>query len=169
MSYRIVGGFEALREHPDAYVVNCIFRDMATRKMTSELLKSYGAKFTNIIHPSVSCSHVNMGIGNIIGRNVTLEAGSRIGDHNVILHNSVIAHDTRIGSYCFIGHHCTIQGFNTIGDCVYLGAGTTTVPGIKIGSGSRSGINSSLCLDLQMDSVVISSPSRNLKCQTSPN
>ena len=102
-SLSILGGFSWLADHPECFVVNSISRTCSLRYHTTSLLQSFGARFCNLIDPSVNTNGVSIGVGNVIGKNVILEPGASLGNHNILLSSVTVAHDSSIGDYNFFG------------------------------------------------------------------
>ena len=74
--YPVVGGSEVVSNlNHDYNYVNLITRDCLTRFNTSKEVYKQGARFSNLIHPSVSLSMASVGIGNYIQENVLIQAG----------------------------------------------------------------------------------------------
>ena len=139
--HNFLGSFEAIRELGDILVVNSIARSMSIRSASTRRLVSLGARFMNLVHPSVSLSGVSLGIGNVLFRGATTHRGVKLGDHNVFLTNSIIGHDTQIGSFNFFGNGSIVNGKCSIGDFNYISPGAVLVNDIKIGSSCVVGSN----------------------------
>lgn len=143
--HMIIGGFSDVSAlSSEVRVINSIARTMQLRSKTTQLLSSYGAVFTSIVHNTALVRDSMIGVGSIIGPYVVLEAGVEIGEHCCILAGTTVGHDTRIGNYCFAGHGTHIQGHVHIMDEVFLGSGSNILPGVSIGRSATIGINATV-------------------------
>jgi sugar O-acyltransferase (sialic acid O-acetyltransferase NeuD family) len=105
----------------------CLY-NMDKMKERYNLLQGYNIpheRLINFVHPLAFTSpDLQLGTGNVILSNSTIQAGVRLGDSNIINSNVTIEHDTSIGNGNFfsasvcvgakvkIGNHCFI-GLNT--------------------------------------------------------
>src|SRR3954468_3646747 len=104
----VIGGFsvvpDLLERDGDAYFVNLITGSTLARHETSVELHQLGCRFTNLVHPSVDLTDVEMGVGNYIQDGVVLQAGVQIGDNSSIHVGAIVAHESTVGTSCFIAH-----------------------------------------------------------------
>lgn len=105
-------------------------------------VKKMGYEMPNVIDPSASIDTEEIGEGNIILANSSIEAHCRIGDGNIIWQNVVLPHHnqvgdfnnlapsvslsgySKIGSHCFVGNNVCIKNRTELSDYVYVGAGS---------------------------------------------
>ncbi len=156
--YEILGGFDFLNDKPEIYVVNGIFRNSEVRRLSIDRLNSCGARFINLIHPTVLCNTRNMGIGNIIDRYTILHRGSEIGDHNMMLTSVVIGHDTVVGNSNFFGHKVVVNGHSEISNFCFFGAGVIVGPSVQIGSNSTIGMGAIVTSNIKPSSRLMARP-----------
>lgn len=164
--YRILGGFNWLEENntEELYVINSIARTCEIRKESTLRLKSYGAKFTNLIHPSVNINYCNsIGIGNIIFEYTALKINSSIGDHNMLLNGVILGHDSVVGSYCFFGHNSVCQGNTKINNSTFIGSGSNILPSLTIKEGVTLSIGAILTCDAKSHHTYFGNPARGIK------
>ena len=161
----IHGGFECLDGlDPKEYsFVNLITRDAETRFETSKFVAEKGFSFCNFVHPSVDLAGVDLGSGNYIQRNVTLQIGVKLGDNVCINSGTVVSHETTVGSSSFIAPGVTIAGLVEIGDGVLVGAGATVLPRTKLGKWSVIGAGSVVVKDVAPHLVVAGVPARTVR------
>ena len=157
--YSILGGFEWIKSNSGFYIINSIARTTSLRKKTTKKLIDHGAKFTNLVHPTVSLKGVKMGHGNIIGKNVILESGVELGNHNMILANSVLGHDSKVGDYNFFGINTILQGFVKVENMVFFGARSLVEPNIHIESNALVMAGSNVFSDVPQEYMVVNRPS----------
>lgn len=163
--YPVFGGSDYIQTitDPDVRFVNLITRDCMTRHRTSCEAISYGAKFTNLIHPKVDLEMVSIGVGNYIQENVILQAGVTVGNNSSVHIGSLVGHESVIGHSVFIAHGCNISGLVEIADGVFVGAGVTILPRVKIGAWSVIGAGSVVRKDVPPFSMVVGNPAKVVK------
>ena len=160
--YKILGGFDWISKFKnEVYVINSIARNTKIRKLSNKKLEILGAKFINLIHPSVKLEHCkSIGKGNIIFENSSLKINSEIGNHNMILSRLILGHDSVMGSYCFAGHNSICQGGVKIEDQVFLGSGCNISNSININKGAVIAIGAILLRDAKSNYTYIGNPAK---------
>lgn len=119
-------------EAEDEFV--CCIGNSSVRKSIMENLKSKGAVFTTLIHPTaVLADSCILGEGVIIYPFALISDNAVIGDGGIINMYSSVAHDSKLGTYCTISAHCDITGMCTLGNNVFMGTTSNIVPGTKVG------------------------------------
>jgi len=86
-----------------------------------------------------------------------------ISNNSSIHIGAMIGHESYIGNSSFIAHGCNLSGFTIIEDGVFLGAGVTTVPRIRIGKWSVIGAGCIVTRDIPPYSVAVGNPARVVK------
>ena len=130
--YHFLGAFDVISQFPAAYIVNTISRSSYLRFSSTQRLLSLGARFTNLLHPSIQIKGSITGVGNIIFSGVHIELGSSIHSHNLFLKNVIIGHDSVVSSYCFLGHNAVVNGHSAIADYCFVGANSVLGPSVNI-------------------------------------
>lgn len=118
----------------------------AAKEKVVNLMRSRGAVFETIIHPSSNIGdYVKMGEGCYIHGDIS--ANARLGNFVCVM-NALVGGSSVIGDYCtvtgyaniagaklgkrvFVGSHAVILGNVTVGDDVFVGAGSVVVKNIK--------------------------------------
>lgn len=161
----IHGGFDCLDglSAKEYSFVNLITRDAETRFETSKFVADRGFSFCNFVHPSVDLAGVDLGNGNYIQRNVTLQIGVKLGDNVCINSGTVVSHETSIGSSTFIAPGVTIAGLVQIGDGVLVGAGATVLPRTQVGDWSVVGAGCVVTENVHPHSVVVGVPGKAIR------
>jgi len=131
--YKILGGFDYILENEGVRVVNSISRNCQLRVESTRKLISLGAKFINLIHPTVLVDQMSIGVGNVIDRGSILHRGVSLGDHNMLLTGVVIGHDSVVGDLNFMGHNVVLNGHSKIGSSSFFGANSVLGPSVSIG------------------------------------
>lgn len=162
--YKILGGFDWISKNKnDVFVVNSIARNTTKRKNSTLKLIENGAKFINLIHPSVNSRHCkSIGEGNIIFENTFLKINSEIGDFNMILSGFILGHDSVMGSYCFAGHNSVCQGHTIIRDSVFLGSACNILPQITVNEKATISNGSVLLQNAKANFTYIGNPAKGI-------
>jgi len=99
-----------------------------------EILKSKGAKFINLIHPTAIISKsAQVGIGNILSPSCQIGPNSVVGDFNILTSYSCISHDCKVGNFNSFST-CIVCGHAIIGNNNSFYIRSTVVPNITIGN-----------------------------------
>ena len=138
--------FEEIWElyNPSEYSMVIAFigkRMLMERKRIYEKAEKMGYEMENIIHSSASISSDKIAGGNIIMERVIVAPFSQIGKGNIMWSNATVQHHNvigdfnvlapnvspsgfvKIGNHCFIGNNCTIKNRMEIADFTLVGAG----------------------------------------------
>ena len=108
----------------------------ALKRKIVGILKSKGAKFATIIHPTALLSpFAHYGEGFIMFPYSKLSCNSTVGDFVTLL-STPIGHDNVIGEYTVISGGCNIVRNVKIGKDVFLAAGVCIAQDVVIGDGA---------------------------------
>jgi sugar O-acyltransferase (sialic acid O-acetyltransferase NeuD family) len=163
--YPVLGGVEWFST-PEAKETKAVIAigDNKVRKKVAEKAEAYGAKFCNIIHPSVIMTpYVKLGKGVIIAAGCILTNNITIGDHVIINLDVTIGHDTVIESFVSLAPGVHINGNNKIEEGVYVGSGAVTIQNIKIGKWSIIGAGAVVIKDIPEKVVAVGMPAKPIK------
>jgi sugar O-acyltransferase (sialic acid O-acetyltransferase NeuD family) len=123
----------------------CLYH-MNKMKERFALLQSYKImpeRFINFIHPLAYISpDLQVGTGNVILSNSTIQAGIQIGNNNIINSNVTIEHDTKIGHGNFISACACIGAHVNIDNNCFIGLNASVRENIKIGENVFVGMHS---------------------------
>lgn len=129
------------------------------RKIVS-IMKSKGAKFATIIHPTAMISEfAHYGEGFIAFPYSKFSCNSMAGDFVTLL-STPIGHDNTIGDYSVISGGCNIVRNVKIGKDVFIGAGVCIAQDVSIGDGCYLGIGSVIVKDVPDNSKTFGNPAR---------
>jgi sugar O-acyltransferase (sialic acid O-acetyltransferase NeuD family) len=163
----VVGGFDVvpaiLDDDPDARFVNLITGSTAARYETSAELAKLGCRFTNLVHPSIELTDVELGIGIYIQEGVILQAGVTVGNNSSIHIAALIAHESTVGSSVFVAHACSVSGEVTIGDGTFVGTNATIIPRRTIGEWATVGAGSVVTKDVARGATAVGNPARQIR------
>jgi sugar O-acyltransferase (sialic acid O-acetyltransferase NeuD family) len=163
----VLGGFSVvpgiLEDDPHARFVNLITGSTKARFETSAELVRLGCRFTNLVHPSIDLTDVELGVGNYIQDGVILQAGVVIGNNSSVHIASLIAHESVLGNSVFVAHACSVSGEVTIDDGVFVGTNATLIPRLTIGRWATVGAGSVVTKDVAAGATAVGSPARSVR------
>lgn len=132
----------------------------ALKRKIVGLLKSKGAKFATVIHPTALLSpFAHYGEGFIMFPYSKLSCNSTVGDFVTLL-STPIGHDNIIGEYSVISGGCNIVRNVKIGKDVFLAAGVCIAQDVVIGDGAYLGLGSVVLKDVEAGKKVFGNPAR---------
>lgn len=130
-------------EEGDVFIV--ANASVTLRKQFSDYLKTKGASFINLIHPTcLIASTSGMGIGNILSPYCQIGPLARVGDFNIMTSNTMISHDCKVGDFNSFST-VIVCGHVTIGNENNFYIRSTVIPHITIGD--RCIIQSGMIVD----------------------
>lgn len=112
------------------------------RSAIVEKILELGYELENVIDSSAAVDTTNIGYGNIILANASIEAHCEVGNCNIIWQNVVMPHHNKVGSFnnlapsvslsgysqvgshCFVGNNVCVKNRVVIHDYAYIGAGS---------------------------------------------
>jgi sugar O-acyltransferase (sialic acid O-acetyltransferase NeuD family) len=159
--YRCIGTISGYQ--PEAYDEFAIgIGDPVAKKKTVELLVARGARFIQLIHPTVRVSrYAELGEGCVIFPYAYVGPNARIGKFLFLMKTS-IGHDAVIGDYVTISSLCGISGNVTLGSGVFLGHNATIVPGMTVGKDAFIGAGSVVIRNIKEGERVFGNPVRTM-------
>jgi sugar O-acyltransferase (sialic acid O-acetyltransferase NeuD family) len=143
-------------------VANNIASATAVRRKVVERLKDYGVVPVTLVHLSVDMRRVEIGEGTVIYEGNIISPCVTIGRHCIITFHNVIAHESRLGDFVAVAPGCVITGRIVLEEGVYIGAGATILPQVRIGAWSKVGAGSVVMKDVPARSTVWGNPARVL-------
>lgn len=134
----------------------------ATKRKEVALLKSKGAKFATIVHPTAMLSEfAKVGEGLVMFPYSKISCNTTVGDFVTLL-ATPIGHDTVIGDYSVISGGCNIVRNVVIGKDVFLAAGVCIAQDVHIGDEAFIGLGSVVLKDVPEGATVFGNPARVL-------
>lgn len=159
--YGILGSVAEWKPEPTQYFA-CALAFPDVKYKVVNLLKSRGAKFATIIHPTALVNkYAEIGEGVIMTPRSHVTADVKIGDFVSILGSS-IGHDAVVGSYSTLSGRCSVNGRAVLGERVYMGCGAMIAPSKKIGDGAKIGMGSVVISNVKAGTEVFGNPARRL-------
>ena len=133
-------------------------------EIISSIIKKYGKKPLNAIHPSTIISkYVEIGFGNLICANAVINVGTKMGAGNIINTSAIIEHDNIVGDYCQISPNATLAGYVKVNDFAFVASGATIIPKITINSHSFIAAGAVVIDDVEENVLVGGCPAKFIK------
>lgn len=131
-----------------------------TKEKIVTMLKSKGAQFATVIHPTVLISDfTTYGEGLIMYPGATLNANTVIGDFVTIL-GSGIGHDAIVEDYATISSYCGISGHTHIGKRAFLASHVIIPPSKSVGDDAYVGAGSVVVRNVPKGKRVFGNPAK---------
>ena len=120
------------------------------RRRIVEVLKSRGARFLTLIHPTAHVdSTATLGEGCIVYPFATIMNNVQIGNFVMLNLYSSAGHDTQIGDYCTFSPYATMNGFSVLEEEVFLGTHSSCWQTTASAVDPKSARNSVVTQDVQ--------------------
>lgn len=137
--------------------------DNFLRQKIGELITSKENKILNVINPSASVSkYCNMGYGNFIGRNASINPLAQIGNLCIVNTGCIIEHECKIDDYVHIAPGAVLAGNVHVGQNTFIGANSVIKQGVKIGKNVIIGAGSVIIQDIPDFKKMVGNPSREI-------
>lgn len=135
-----------------------------TKKTVAERLKTRGAIFATVVHPSaVTSTTCRMGEGVIVGTHAGPGVDSVLGDFVTLNSYSGVGHDAVIGAFTTVSGHVDVTGGTIIGEGVFIGSGASILPRVRIGDWANVGAGSLVYRSIKAGATVFAPPAKLLK------
>lgn len=134
-----------------------------TKKVIAELLKSRGAKFATLIHPTSRLGkNTTIGEGVILAARTDVTTNIKLGNFVFLNVASQVGHDCIIGDYCTLFPNSSVAGGSVLGDGVTVGTSAATYPGVKVGEYATIGMNSAVIRNVKPNTTVMGVPAKRI-------
>lgn len=132
------------------------------KKRIVEKMKSKGAQFLSLIHPTaIVANTATIGEGVIICPFATVSDSVVLGDFVMMNFYSSCGHDAKIGKYCVFSPYATVNGFTVLENEVFLGTHSTVAPYRRVGDRARISANSAAMYDVAPRSLLYGVPGKS--------
>lgn len=159
--YTVIGSIQEWQPKKNE-VFACAIAHPMSKEIITTLMKSRGASFEWIVHPSACIGEYNkIGEGIVIYPHVKITVNTEIGDFVTLL-SSGVGHDVNIGNYTTISSYCDITGGVQVGNRVFIGSHVTIVPGKKIEDDAYIGAGSVVISNVKSGAKVMGNPAKRI-------
>jgi sugar O-acyltransferase (sialic acid O-acetyltransferase NeuD family) len=107
------------------------------------------------VHPSV-----RIGAGSVIFAGAVIQPDTVIGNHVIVNTGALVDHDCEIGRYAHVAPGVNLAGQVTVAEGVFLGIGSSAIPGVQIGEWTTVGAGAVVADDLPSEVVAVGVPAR---------
>ena len=137
--------------------------DNLRRVETAGRVLAKGGLIHNVVHPHSSVStYFQLGTGNFISRNVSINAFTKIGDFCILNTGCILEHECELGNGVHLAPGAVLAGNVKIGDLSFIGAGSVLKQGIHIGSNVIIGAGAVVIRDVPDNAIVAGNPGKPL-------
>ncbi len=137
--------------------------DPKAKKELFSSLKSKGATFAQMIHPSaVVARSAKLGEGVVVCPLSFVSADANVGDLCAINGNASVGHDVKLGAFSTLSSHVDLTGWVQVEECVFFGSGARVLPKVKIGFGARVGAGAVVMRSVPTEAVMYGQPAKKL-------
>lgn len=158
--YNILGGLNILSKiNISEYDFVIAIANNEIRKMIAE---KYILNYVNIIHPMVSMSRfAEIGKGNIIMPNCSIDPETIIENHVIINKNNSLGHNVIMKNFAQVSPGCNLGGI--IGEGTFIGLGAVVLPEVKIGQQTTIGAGAVVTKDIPNNVTAVGIPAKVIK------
>lgn len=167
--YPILGDVEWFTENPDVLAV-CAIGNNYHRKAVTIRAEKLGAKFTNVIDPSVPVGYdLKIGYGVIVVQGSIITSNVTIGNHVYINLDSTVAHDDILEDYVNISPGVHLSGNVTLREGCQIYTGVKILPGRTVGRWAEIGAGAVVTKDIPDYAVAVGVPAKVIKYREKQN
>jgi sugar O-acyltransferase (sialic acid O-acetyltransferase NeuD family) len=121
----------------------CGIGEPALKRIVCERLRSRGARYWTIIHPTATVTQPSaLGEGCIVCPHAVVSVGATVGRLVTVNCAATVGHDTTVGDYCSISSHADVCGNARLGEGVLMGSHASLLPHAQAGDWSIVGSGS---------------------------
>ncbi len=132
-------------------------------------LRSRGARFTNVIHPTAHVGRRNrLGTGLILCPYSVITTNVTVGDFVSLNLHGTIGHDATVGDGCTLNNHTDVTGWVRMGEGVFLGSHASVLPHAKVGDYARIGAGTTVLRSAKPHTTIVGVPGKRLRMFESP-
>lgn len=159
-SHSIIGTIQDWQPLEDEVFV-CAIGNPVGRKSVVEKLKSKGASFVSLVHPTAIIGSYNaIGEGLIMYPYSKINVNCIIGSFVSIASSTNIGHDVVVGDFCAINAGSVLTGHVKLGNKVFMGTNSTIIPHVVIGDDVFIGAGSVVVSSINPGLRIMGNPAR---------
>lgn len=164
MGFRLAGGSELLGRvlQPSEYDVALGIGSNNARAQCFETAEKAGFTMPCIVHPSAVVSRfTDLGQATVVFANSVINAGAKIGKGVIINTSSTVDHDCILDDFVHISPGVHLAGNTHVGAYSWMGIGSVTRQGAKIGSASMVGAGAAVIQDIASGVIAVGIPAKD--------
>lgn len=143
-------------------VFTCAIALPAIKEKLVNLLKSKGAEFVNIVHPTAIIGEFcQVGEGLLVTPRAKISPNVIIGDF-VTIFGSGVGHDAVIGDFSTISGNCSVNGHVVLGKKVFVASHACIAPSKKVGDDAFIGMGSMVISNIKPGYKVMGNPAKKM-------
>lgn len=144
-------------------IIVCALGDPLQRRKYSQPLLEQGADFMNLMPDLHLSDRVEMGVGCLFERHVSIGPDATLGSFVIVLSNTILGYDVQVGSYSTIGSFVFVGGGAQIGENVIIHPHATILPKVRIGDGAVVGAGSVVVGNVPAGVTVFGNPAKRFR------
>jgi UDP-perosamine 4-acetyltransferase len=148
----------------DSVAIGVGYRQREFRRRLFEELRARDVPVTTFVHPSAHVEpSVRIGAGAIVLVDCTIDLAAELGENVLLSTRGFVSHHVRIGAHSYCAPAVQLAGHTQVGEGCFLGIGTTTIEGIRIGENASTAAGAVLIRDVPPGALVGGVPARDLR------
>lgn len=158
--FTIIGGIDKIEQldKDECEFVIAIANNMVRKKIA----ETYDVNYVNVIHPAAVISRLaEVGTGNIILPNVTVDPETIIHNHVVVNKNVSLGHNVTMKSYSQASPGCQLGG--VVGEGTFIGLGASVLPNVPVGAFATIGAGAVVTKAVPDSCTAIGIPAKVIK------
>lgn len=156
----IVSSVENFRPQENDVVI-CGLGAVKWRRKYIDILLGKGARFDTFVSPKANVLRTaRLGIGVLIGSNVSVSADVVIGDFVLVHDNAIFGHDTKLGNHVVVENGVFCGGFVEVGDGATLHTRAVILPHQRVGVNAIVGACSCVIRNVKSGATVFGVPAQ---------
>jgi sugar O-acyltransferase (sialic acid O-acetyltransferase NeuD family) len=160
--FRILGDpAEFAPVQTDRYI--CAIGDPATKQRVITALLGRSARFSTLIHPSVTMgADCRIGVGCILCPSVVLTTNVTLGRFSTLNAASTVGHDAVVGDWCTLSGHVDITGKVILGEAAFVGSHACVLPGLRVGDRAVVGAGTVVTRNVRAGCTAFGVPAKHI-------
>ena len=141
----------------------CSLGDPVKKLGACRALKSRGAAFATLIHPTATVGpFCTIGEGCILCPGTILTTNVTLGSFVTLNLHSTVGHDAILGEGTTLSCHCDVTGRARLGEGVFMGSHASVLPGAVVGDYARVGAGSVVLRKVRPYTTVMGVPAQEI-------
>jgi sugar O-acyltransferase (sialic acid O-acetyltransferase NeuD family) len=133
----------------DAAAIAIGYKHRRFRKEIYATLKGHGIPIATFVHPSAYVEKsALLQEGSIVLVDCTIDMNALLGENVLLSSRCFVPHHVKIGPHTFCGPAVNLAGHTEVGECCFLGIGTTSIDGVRMGRNVQTAAGSVVTKDV---------------------